>query len=252
MRLIDLSVPYEANVFAEQFMPTITPVPHKVGASQLAERFGISADDFPDSMALGWEDVSGILHVGTHMDAPYHFGPYLNGEKSRTIDQMPLEWFYGDGVVIDVRHVQPAAEITVKDLEEGLKKFNYTLKPFDIVLIMTGWDKYLYKPKYLREQPGMSREATIWLLDRGIKVIGIDTYGFDRPFDVMVKAFKEGKPNALFPAHLVGREREYCHAEKLGNLDKIPVPHGFTIAVFPQNVKGGSAGAIRPVAIIDD
>jgi len=250
MRLIDLSVPFEANVFAEQFRLAVTPVPHEVSACQLAERFGISSKAFPDSMALAWEDISSTFQAGTHMDAPYHFGPYLSGEKSRTIDQIPLEWFYGDGV--DVRHVQPAAEITAKNLDEGLKKINYTLKPFDIVLIMTGWDKYIYEPKYLQEQPGMSREATVWLLDRGIKVIGIDTCSFDRPFDVMAKAYKEGKPNALFPAHFVGREREYCHIEKLGNLDKIPIPQGFTVAAFPQSVKGGSAGALRPVAIIDN
>lgn len=225
-------------------MPIIKPVTHQEGAHQLAKRFGLQPEDFPGSMSLGWEEVEGILHVGTHMDAPYHFGPYVGDEKARTIDQMPLEWFYGDGVVIDVRHVQPAAEITVKDLEDGLKRIDYTLKPFDIVLIMAGWDKYLYEPRYLKEQPGMSRNATLWLLDRGIKVIGIDTYGFDRPFEVMADEVKKGNPHALFPAHFVGREREYCHAEKLGNLDKIPIPFGFTVSAFPQNVKGGSAGAI--------
>ena len=252
MKIIDLSIPYEANPLTENFVPKIHFLSHQDEAKRLSELFDLRPEDFPGSMALGVEEVQGFLHVGTHIDAPFHFGPYCAGEKAKTIDELPLEWFFGDGVVIDVRHVLPGASITVSDVENGLAKINYHLKPFDIVLIMTGWDKYVDSPRYLKEQPGMSREATLWLIKQGIKVIGIDTYGFDRAFKVMFEEYKKGVPNALFPAHFLGREVEYCHIEKLGNLDKIPKSFGFKVIAFPQNVKGGSAGATRPVAILND
>jgi len=75
--------------------------------------------------------------------------------------------------------------------------------------------------------------------------------GFDRPFKYMIKDYLKTKDKRyLWPAHLVGREKEYCHIEKLVNLDKIPIPYGFKIACFPINIKGASAGWVRAVAII--
>jgi kynurenine formamidase len=244
-------VPWDTNPLAEPFLPSVNFVTHQEGARRLASKLGFSPEQFPDAMALGWEEVNAILHVGTHVDAPLHFGPTVNGKRAKSIDEAPIELFYGDGVVLDVRHVKPLAQITVADLQVALGKIRYKLKPLDIVLIMTGFDKYINEEKYLKEQPGMSREATLWLLEQGIKVIGIDTYGFDRPFGAMAKALKDGESNPLFPAHMVGREKEYYHIEKLGNLDKIPMACNFKVACFPQNVRGGTAGAVRPVALVE-
>lgn len=56
----------------------------------------------------------------------------------------------------------------------------------------------------------------------------------------------------LWPAHFAGREKEYCHIEKMGNLDKIPVPYGFKIACFPVNIERAGASWVRPVAIIEE
>ena len=251
MKLIDLSVFYEDNPCAEKFPVKIERHSHADMAKKLSSVLGLDIADFPDGVLMTHEDVAGQLHVGTHVDAPFHFGPLCEGRPSRTIDQLPIEWFYHDGVRLDLRHVAPKTLITVDDLKGALDKIGYTLKPFDIVLIWTGFDKFIYDPKYLAEQPGMSREGTLWLLDQGIKVIGIDCWGFDLPFPVMVAEVKKGNKGALLAAHLVGREKEYCHIEKLGQLDEIPVPYGFKVAAFPQKVKGGTAGVARVVAIVD-
>lgn len=85
-----------------------------------------------------------------------------------------MEEFYGDGVIIDVRHKAPQSAITVEDLQNELTDMNYTIKPGDIVLIMTGYDKYIYDERYLKDQPGMTGEATEWLIDQGVKLTGID------------------------------------------------------------------------------
>ena len=100
---------------------------------------------------------------------------------AKTIDECPLEWFFCDGVRLDLRHKEPGERILVEDLENALDAIGYVLTPLDIVMLWTGRDKFLGTEEYF-EQPGMTRESTLWLCERGIKVIGIDAYGFDRKF----------------------------------------------------------------------
>jgi len=271
-QIIDLSLPID--VTNQEFVsPKIKFINHKKGASLLglagmiSERplktlfnfllyfLGIrkvSYNNFPEKIGLAWEKVRMDTHTGTHLDAPWHFGPYCEGSPSKTIDQIPLDWCYGDGVVLDMRHKQGEEKIEVKDLEMACKKINYNIKERNIVLIMIGADKFAKERKYLFDYPGISKEAVLWLVDKGVKVIGTDALGFDRPFKYMIKDYLKTKDKRyLWPAHLVGREKEYCHIEKLVNLDKIPIPYGFKIACFPINIKGASAGWVRAVAIIE-
>jgi len=203
-------------------------------------------------MSQAWEEITLITHNGTHLDAPWHFYPTSEGKPSKTIDQVPLEWCIGDGVVLNLTHKKPGELITEDDVKEALEKINYKIKPYDIVLIRTDSDKKWGTVSYLEEFPGMGRESTLYLLDRGVKIIGIDAFGYDRPFKKMAEDFKKGIPNARWPAHNLGKEREYCHIERLANLDKIPVPYGFTVMVLPILIEGASAGWIRAAAIVEE
>ncbi len=82
--------------------------------------------------------------------------------------------------------------------------------------------------------------------------MGIDSWGFDRPFVSIKEEFEKTRDKKiLWEAHFAGREREYCHIEKLANLDKIPKPFGFKVVCFPVKITGASAGWCRPVAIIE-
>jgi kynurenine formamidase len=218
----------------------------------LGARIGVNPDDFPEGLGLAIEEVTAITHAGTHLDAPWHFGPQSEGKPARTIDQIPLEWCYGDGVVLDFRYKKPNGLITRKDIKEALARIDYRIKPKDIVLLQTGADRCYGTVDYSESHPGMSREATILLLDQGVKVIGTDGYGFDSPFSKMADDHKAGKKGALWPAHFLGREREYCHIEKLTNLDKIPRPYGFKVVFFPIKIAGASAGWCRAVAIVEE
>jgi kynurenine formamidase len=115
---------------------------------------------------------------------------------------------------------------------------------------MNGRDQYLGSTEYF-EQPGMTRESTLWLVGQGIKVVGVDMYGFDRKFEDMAQEFREtGEGGVIWEAHFAGIEREYCQIEKLANLDKIPRPTGFKVACFPIKVQDASGGWCRPVAFI--
>lgn len=252
MKLIDLSVYLEENPFAEPFPVSIVPHKHEESAKNMANKLGLEPSAFNDSMSLTHEDFSGQYHCGTHVDAPCHFGPVVEGKPAKGIDEVPINWFYRDGVRLDMRHVGHNELITVEDVKKALADINYTLKPMDIVLIWTDFDKLIYKPEYLKEQPGMSREATEYILDQGVKVIGIDAYGFDRSFGCQAAAYKKGEVKELFPGHMVGRDKEYVHMEKLGQLDELPAATGFKVICFPVKGRGATAGMTRVVALIED
>ncbi len=102
-------------------------------------------------------------------------------------------------------------------------------------------------------QPGFNRETTLWLVNQGIKMIGIDAWTLDRPFDGMINDFKTtGDGLVIWPAHFAGITKEYCQIEKLANLEKLPRPHGFYVSCLPVKIKGGSAGWCRAVALIPE
>ena len=126
----------------------------------------------------------------------------------------------------------------------------YALQPGDIVLIHTGAAKRWGTREYL-EQPGLGRESTLWLVQRGVRVIGIDAWTLDRPFASMAADFaKTGDGRVLWPAHFAGLTQEYCQIEKLANLELLPEPTGFYVACWPAKIKGGSAGWCRAVALL--
>jgi kynurenine formamidase len=117
---------------------------------------------------------------------------------------------------------------------------------------MTGCDKKLGRGNYF-EQPGMGREGTLWLVEQGVNIIGIDAYGFDRAFKDMAEDYKRtGDGKMIWPAHFAGITKEYCHIEKLANLDKIPKPYGFKVACSPIKIAKASAGWVRAVAITEE
>ena len=202
---------------------------------------------------LGWaNDVIKLsTHGTTHLDAPWHYAPTSEGKPAKTVDQIPLEWCYGDGVVLDMRHKGDRETIDVSDLEQALATIGYELQPGDIVLIQTGGDRLLGKGEYFTRGPGVSADATRWLIDRGVKVMGIDAWGWDGPLATQAERAKEsGRSDVFWAAHYVGVEREFCHMERLAHLDELP-PHGFKVCCFPLKVKGGSAGPARVVALVE-
>lgn len=139
----------------------------------------------------------------------------------------------------------------MEDVKEALRKIDYTLKAGDIVCLMFGADKRYGQASYWTDFPGMSGDATHWIIDQGVKVIGTDAMGFDIPFEKIRSNFEENQNrDTIWEAHRVGMEKEYCQIEKMANLDRLP-PHGFKICCFPIPIEKASAGWVRPVAIID-
>lgn len=251
--IIDLSKPIQYNADDPWFMKVkIKHKPHKK-AKWLIRFLGLPFKLFPKNF-IGWADDTikkmGV-HSTTHIDAPWHYSPTVNGERAKTIDEIPLEWCYGDGVVVDMSYKPDNEEITIEDIQADLAKSGAEIKPGNIVLIRTDRDRFMGTKEFPDRGTGMSAEATEWLIDSGVKVMGIDQWGWDLPLRYLIKKAKETNNSELFwQAHLVGAKKEYCHIEQLTNLKSLP-PFGFKVAVFPLKIVGASAAPARVVAIMD-
>jgi kynurenine formamidase len=160
-------------------------------------------------------------------------------------EAIPLEYCYGDGVCLDFRHLPKGAGITVDDLKSELARIGYTLKPLDIVLIHTGAGTIQDRAEYLTDHVGMTGEATHWMLDQGIKLMGIDAPTFDPPVWAMFEREK------FWEAHRVMLTREYYHLENLTNLEQLP-PFGFTVSMLPVKWRGTTAAPVRAMAIVEE
>jgi kynurenine formamidase len=246
-RFVDLSVATRDSA-SEATPVKVDLLDHRAAATVL----GLEPEDFPDEMAISNESVTLTTHTGTHMDAPLHYGPLSGGRPAKSIDQVPLDWCFGPGVRLDLRHVPAGDGITVDHLTRALDEAGHELDAGDIILLWTGADALWGSASYLTDYAGLTGAGTEFLVERGVRVIGIDAWGLDRPMRSMIDDYRRtGDRGYLWPAHIYGRTKEYLQLEKLANLADLPAPTGFTIACFPVSVAGAGAGWTRVVAIVD-
>ncbi len=259
MRFLDLSTPIDAS----QWEPE--PVTHEIitpaaGAAHMAkemkENFGLEFDpaELPDGELLSIDNLSLNSHTGTHIDAPSHYGTragYGNG-KPRNIDEMPLDWFLRPAFVLDLTDVGTGT-VDRAFVEKELERIGYEPQPYDICLLKSGAWRNAGTMQYFTEFVGLDRSATEYLLDFGIKVIGTDAFSLDAPFGHILSTYTQTKDKSvLWPAHFLGRDREYCQIERLANLEELPQPFGFKLSCFPIKITGAGAGWSRAVALIED
>ncbi|MAW80776.1 MAG: cyclase [Parvularcula sp.] len=256
-RFVDLSIYLENDVITDPpFMrPKITYQKHQETVEEANTFFpGVGAEEFPGGEGFAAaEFVTLSTHNGTHLDAPWHFHPTMDGGKpAMTIDEVPLDWCFRPGVKLDFRKFEDGYVVSAKDVEEELDRIGYDLQPFDIVLVNTRAGKAVGDPNFVNIGCGMGYEATMYLLERGVRLTGTDAWSWDAPFSYTAKKVAEtGDKSLIWEGHKAGRDIGYCHLEKLHNLEALP-PFGYTVSCFPHKVKGGSAGWTRAVAIFDE
>lgn len=256
-RFVDLSIYLENDVITDPpfLRPKITYETHDETVEGMRFFFkDIEASDLPGGegfAAAEW--VTLTTHNGTHLDAPWHFHPTMDGGKRAiTIDEVPLEWCFQAGVKLDFRHFADGYVVTAADVEAELARIGHTLQPLDIVLVNTAAGGAIGNPDYVSIGCGMGYEATMYLLERGVKVTGTDAWSWDAPFVHTAKRVEEtGDTSLIWEGHKAGRDIGYCHLEKMHNLEALP-PFGFTVSCFPHKIKGASAGWTRAVAIFED
>jgi kynurenine formamidase len=153
-------------------------------------------------------------------------------------------------VVLDFDGRPDGEAIDTPDVEAALEAAGHDLAERDIVLVRTGRDAHLDAPDYMVRGPGVTAEATHWLFDHGVRVMGIDAWGWDRPLHLQAQeALDAGRPGIFWAAHQA--DLPYAQIERLANLAELP-PTGFTVACFPLRLVGGSAAPARVVAILED
>lgn len=250
MRIVDLSAliepsPPDAPAF---YRTGINFSDHAAGAAQIEALMGVPRALLRDGEGWATEELHGFgTHNSTHVDAPWHYNSRIQGERAATIDELPLEHFFGPGVVLDMTHKADGDAVAVADVEAALARIGHTPRAGEIVLVRTGRDAFYGQPDYAFRGPGVTPEATRWLFDRGIRVMGIDAWGWDQPLNIQAREALTRQARGIFwSAHQA--DLPYMQIERLTNLAALP-PTGFQVACFPLRIKGGSAAPCRAVAI---
>jgi kynurenine formamidase len=215
-------------------------------------------------------------HMGTHLDAPRHLVT-----AGLTIDQLPLEWLYGAGVIVDLSHLGELDLFTPKDIEDRVE-----VREGDILIIHTAWHEYANfgatpdEEKYILRHPGPHYDIVPWLLDKKIKLWGVDMISTDHPMNLPIGRFlgrgaleqwqkvraqcehKFGadKIDELFPnsayqlTHNALFPHNCVHIENMGGQISAPELQNrrMTIGCFPWKFKGGEAAFARAVAFVED
>ena len=174
MRIVDLSAPIEPSPaeLPDLLRTDIEFSGHAVGAAQIEAMFGVG----PELLVRGegWA-VDAFTRFGTHnsthVDAPYHYNSLIAGEPAQTIDELPLDWFFRPGVVLDFHAREDGETIEAVDLPPALEAAGHELAPRDIVLVRTGRDRFYREPDHIARGPGVSADATRWLYDRGVPAV---------------------------------------------------------------------------------
>lgn len=209
MKLIDLSHPLEHGQQTFAWDPKLSIIPH--GTTK--------------TLKYNITQISMSSHQGTHVDAMYHFL-----DDGKTIDQMPLDWFYGKTYLLRIPK-NANEEITPEDF----MPYQEILKPGARIIYETGWHKQFGQEHFYSDFPSLTQEAGRYLTDRRIRFLGMDT-------PTPSKDWYEMHHDILLPHEIV-------IVESLANLDQ--VPDEFIFIGFPLNIKGRDGSPIRAVAMVD-
>jgi kynurenine formamidase len=246
MPLIDLSAPIiqDPADWPDLIRTDVEFEDHAAGALAIQTVFGVAPELLRDGEGWAVDTFTRLgTHSSTHVDAPWHYNSTIQGERAQTIDELPLDWFHAPGVVIDATDRDDGEALDAADVEERLPR---ALEERDIVLVHTGRDEFYGQADYMARGPGVTAEATRWMFERGVRVMGIDAWGWDVPLHMQAQRANEaGEKGIFWAAHQA--DLPYSQIERLVNLAALP-PHGFTVSCFPLRLVGGSAAPARVVA----
>ena len=150
------------------------------------------------------------------MDAPWHYHPTMDGGvPAITVDEIPLEWCYQPGVKLDFRHFDDGYVVKPTDIEAELNRISHRLCPLDIVLVNTAAGHHYGHEDYLLKGCGFGRDSTLWLTERGVRVVGTDAWSWDAPFAHTARRWQEtGDPSIIWEGHKAGMERAVLPVRK--------------------------------------
>ena len=177
-------------------------------------------------------NISMVSHIGTHIEAPYHLfksKPDLAG--------LPLEQLMGEAVLLDLRTCPRKSAATPQHVQDASAKVG-GIRPGDIVFCNLGSAKFYGTEEY-GTSPYFSPEAIQWLVDRGMKLMGVDATGVEVPGNE-----DHVNHSALFTKGIP-------LIENLASLDQLSRTR-FQVYAFPIAVSGLEAFPLRVIAVESD
>lgn len=229
MKLVDLSLEISNGMPAHALFPSPIILPYVTHEQAAASGLGLGAPDDPMTYSINY--IAMLEHVGTHVDAPVHIK-----DGGAAVDEIPLDWFTGTAVCLDLRHIPDLGDIDVADLEEAERKAGVKVGS-QIVLLCTGFHaRHWPTHEVVTTNPGLTWEASHWLADRGSRVHGVEGPSTD-------KAGDKG-----FPNHRVCRDRGMIHYEWLVNLEQLLGKGEFQFTGYPLKLVKGTGSPVRAVA----
>lgn len=183
-------------------------------------------------------------HGPTHVDSFNHLDP----ANDTSVDELPLELFYTEGIALDFSYKDSEDFIEPTDIEDQLDEHDYEIREGDTVLFHTGHRKRNYgldldsRRAYMFDHTGLSGDAGWYLQENGVVNFGIDAPTVEHASAASTKEY---------PVHDMCAEHEIPHIENMENIDEV-VGERFQFAAFPLRIKGGTGSPLRPVAILDD
>ena len=201
------------------------PLMHGQDTFPMDPKLSIVVHSTTKTLKYNITQVSMSTHQGTHLDAMYHFI-----DDGKTLDQMPLDWFYGPARVLRIPK-NAGEEITMEDF----LPFEEHLVPGAKIIYETGWHRNFGAENFFSEFPSLTLEAARYLVSKQIQMLGMDT---------------PTPGNDWYEIHHILLGAEITIVESLANLDQ--VPDEFTFIGFPLNFKGRDGSPIRAVAHVTD
>jgi len=110
--------------------------------------------------------------TGTYIENRSH----AHGNAAPVVDY-PIEKFILDAKIIDVGEKSANQPVTIDDLE----KSGVSTEPGQAAILFSRWDRYWDEPNFVEQSPYISREAALWLIDKGIGLLSADFPRFDCP-----------------------------------------------------------------------
>ena len=192
-RIVDISCDLRSGIASDPpgGEPRIEYIDHRQSAEKVCSFFpGLTPEQLPAGEGWAVEQIQLSTHNGTHLDAPWHFASTMDdGKRAITIDEVPLDWCFQQGVKLDFRHFADGYVATAADVEAELERIGHALRPLDIVIVNTSAGVRYGEDDYVSKGCGMGREATLCLTSRGVRVTGTDAWSWDAPFIYTARKF---------------------------------------------------------------
>jgi kynurenine formamidase len=176
-------------------------------------------------------------HGPTHVDSISHFD---SSDDAATIDEMPLDTFWGEGTCIDISSTPAREYCSAEGLDASLEASGAELRPGDVLLLHTGtYERHGGTDEYTSQYPGLDESGAEWLVERKVKVFGVDCPSPDNP------------ASPTYPVHLMCRREGVTHYENLAGLREL-IGRRFVFVGLPLKVVRGHGSPVRAAAFLLD